>query len=214
MKTIKTTLLTEGSSDRALLNIIRWCIREARVPVELATAHADLRNLLCPPSTLRDKIRIGLKQYPCDILFVHSDADNVPRKDKVEKIRKTIEELRDEHVAVPEFVCLIPVRELEAWLLFDERLIRKAASNSSDRRPLNLPKLSSIERLADPKARLHELIREASGKTGRRLKQLNISQAVQRIAELADDFSPLRKLRAFQEFESELSDSIRRLDLQ
>ena len=96
MKTIKTTLLTEGSSDRALLNIIRWCIRETGVPINLASEYADLRILLNPPSKLRDKIRIGLKQYPCDILFVHSDADNLTRADKVELIRKSIEDLRDE----------------------------------------------------------------------------------------------------------------------
>ena len=60
------------------------------------------------------------------------------------------------------------------------------------------------------KEMLHALIKQASGKTGRRLKQLNISQVVQLIAERSNDFSPLRGLRAFHEFELELGDLIRR----
>ena len=62
-------------------------------PILLETQHADLRYLPTPPVTLRDKIRVGLGLYPCDILFVHIDADNNTRAEKVDTISKAIEEL-------------------------------------------------------------------------------------------------------------------------
>ena len=210
MNRVRATLVTEGSSDRALLHIIRWCILQLEPSISIKAQHADLRNLRNPPKALRDKIRVGLGQYPCDALFIYIDSDNKTRGERVDTIRGAIEELRNKKMLVPGYVCVIPVRALESWLLFDEESIRYASGNPSGRQTLALPKLSTIEDIATPKEMLHALIKQASGKTGRRLKQLNISQVVQLIAERSNDFSPLRGLRAFHEFELELGDLIRR----
>ena len=100
-----------------------------------------------------------------------------------------------------QLISIVPVRMTEAWLLFDEQAIRKAASNPSGRDPLKLPSLLAVDSIPDPKQQLKELLRQASGLSGRRLQKFNESKAIQLIADCIPDFSPLRKLAAFVNFE-------------
>jgi hypothetical protein len=93
---------------------------------------------------------------------------------------------------------------IEAWLLFDETAIRRAAGNPNGTMPLGLPRLAKTEQIPDPKAILFKAIREASGLSGRRLKKLKVSVCRTRLAELICDFSPLRQLPAFARLESDL----------
>jgi hypothetical protein len=93
----------------------------------------------------------------------------------------------------------------EARLLFDETAIRLAAGNPNGKNLLNIPDLSTIEQIPDPKELLFDLLREASGLTGRRLKRFNMAESRIRITELISDFSPLRQLSAFQGLEKDIS---------
>jgi hypothetical protein len=92
----------------------------------------------------------------------------------------------------------------EAWLLFDEAALRHAAGNPNGRNPLNLPELSDIEQIPNPKEILFKVLREASGLTARRLKKFNLPGARIRITELISDFSPLLALPAFQALERKI----------
>ncbi|WP_446349610.1 hypothetical protein [Coleofasciculus chthonoplastes] len=109
-------------------------------------------------------------------------------------------------------ICVVPVRMTEAWLLFDEAAIRKAAENPRIQQPLNLPNLSKCEELPDPKQYLCQLLRQASGFTGRRLKKFRARERekIQRIAELIDDFSALRSLSAFKILEADIKQMLKR----
>jgi hypothetical protein len=93
----------------------------------------------------------------------------------------------------------------EAWLLFDERAVRFASGNPYGHAPLELP-VKSPEKVADPKAMLHDALRAASGLKGRRLRSLNVSQTVYRVAEYIDDFSPLQTVPAFAELCRRIAD--------
>ena len=90
----------------------------------------------------------------------------------------------------------------EAWLLFSESAIRTASGNPAGTNTLALPPLTHVERTPNPKQILHNALREASGLQGRRLRQLSVN--VYRVAELIDDFSPLRGLSAFRDLEADL----------
>lgn len=94
----------------------------------------------------------------------------------------------------------------EVWLLFNEAVIRTAAENPRGRQPIQLPDIAKLEQLPDPKSDLCQILRRASGFTGRRLKkfQAREREKIQRVAELIDDFSPLRTLSAFQLLEDEI----------
>ncbi|MEH1908406.1 hypothetical protein [Nostoc sp.] len=93
--------------------------------------------------------------------------------------------------------------------IFDEAALRKAAGNPRACQPLQLPDIRRLEQLPDPKDILYELLCKASGLTGRRLKQFSVNERVHRLAELIDDFSPLRALSAFQLLETEIQQVIK-----
>jgi hypothetical protein len=101
-------------------------------------------------------------------------------------------------------VCVVPVRMLEAWLLFDEHAIRLAAGNPNGRLSLTLPPPPRMETLPDPKQVLQNAFLTASGLSGRRRKHFATAQAVRRLGDVITDFSPLRLLSAFDRLEREI----------
>ncbi|NJO06769.1 MAG: DUF4276 family protein [Chloroflexaceae bacterium] len=148
----------------------------------------------------------SLELYPCDILFVHRDAEREPYQTRKDQIQQALCGMD----SAPPVVCVIPVRMTEAWLLFDEQAIRTASGNPNGRCVLQLPQLCRIETLPNPKKDLNNLLRTASELSNRRLQKQNIPQQVQRVAEFIDDFSPLRTLTAFQALEEDIAETVAR----
>jgi hypothetical protein len=200
-RTLRVTLLGDGSSDRCLLQVLRWLLRQLLRPVVIDAVFADLRPFRDPHRTLVDRIKLTSTCYPADILFVHRDAEGEPRHSRLLEIRRAIDE---SGLTIP-WVSVIPVRMTEAWLLTDERAIRSAADNPSGSFDLNLPSLDELEGLKDPKEILQKALKNACEKKGRRLAQFrrDLPLRVQRVAELIEDFSPLRALGAFRALETE-----------
>jgi len=200
---MRFSLLSDGSSDQALLPILEWSLREVGVTSDLQRKWAELRHLLPPPKGLVDRIRKAVELYPCDLLFVHRDAEAQRPETRRNEIGQAIEELRQSAQVVPH-VCVVPVRMQEAWLLISENAIRVAAGNPDGRTPLPLPRVRDLENLPDPKKTLFELIQTGSELTGRRRRKLSLPSARLRIPELIDDFSALRGLSANRAMEEEL----------
>jgi len=155
------------------------------------------------PVGLAERIRWAIDLYPCDLLFVHRDADREPREKREREIALAMGQIPSE-VVVPRWICVVPVRMLEAWLLFDEQALRGAASNPRGRVDVSLPPISTLESMPDPKSKLRTTLRNASELSARRREKLPISP--ERVAELTDDFSRLRALSAFRAFEAKLGD--------
>ncbi|HXM23713.1 MAG TPA: hypothetical protein VN948_20820 [Terriglobales bacterium] len=207
--TLRYTLLSDGSSDRVLMPIISWLLQAHGVGFELRGVWADLRSLRQPPTTLSGKVLRALEFYPCELLFVHRDAEGATSAQRRREIGQALNEIgHGEEVPV---VSVIPVRMQEAWLLLDESAIRKAAGNPRGRVLLNLPAPNRIEDVPGPKEMLYRALRMASEQTGRRLRKLHVSYLRYRVVELIEDFSPLRTLPAFVEFENELAAIVQRL---
>lgn len=187
-----------------LLPILTWLLKEYLTDYDVQSAWADLAGLpkLRKKLSFSERIQIAIEYYPCNLLFVHRDAETEPRENRVAEIHKAVKEA-GKSVSLP-IVCVVPVRMTEAWLLFDKTAIRTAADNPNGKRSLQLPKVARIESEPDPKELLYKLLREASELGGKRLKKFKVSDRVHRVAELADDFSPLRELSAFQALEAEL----------
>ena len=205
MNNLRYTLIVDGSSDRALLPIINWLLKSLGVKVAINGEWADFRRLQRPPKTLEAKILKSIELYEhFDILFIHRDAENQPRQNRVSEIRDA-ESLIKNIVNFP-IVCVIPIKMTEAWLLFDEMTIRKAAGNPKGKQELNLPKVTEIEKISDAKTKLKEILSNASSNRSRRRQDDNIP--IFRLAEMIDDFEPLRELTAFQELEKELKNTL------
>jgi hypothetical protein len=141
--------------------------------------------------------------YNPDLLFIHRDAENQSFKKRKKEIADALAGLTN-----PPSVCVVPVRMSEAWLLFDERAIRRAAGNPNGRMPLLLPNIRTVESLPDPKEVLFSLIREASGLSETRQKKLRARKLAHLVSRSIGDFGSLRTLSAFQALEMELSSVI------
>ena len=166
-KVLRLTLVGDGPSDRCLLVIIRRLVGKLVSDITIESYWADLRHLDPPPSGLANRMKAALENYPCDLLFVHRDAEAQPWEYRVAEIKKAAASLTVEHRWVP----VVPIKMTEAWLLLDEAAIRMAADCPTGTTPLALPKAQAIETRADPKAVIREALSKASGKKGRRMRR-------------------------------------------
>ena len=79
--TLKYTLRADGPTDAMLMPILRWTLERALPGVELQGFFADPRTFpRGTKSRLAPTIRVAIDLYPCDLLFVHRDAEGgIPR---------------------------------------------------------------------------------------------------------------------------------------
>ena len=186
------SIVADGGTDRLLVPVIQWAIHRLDPHVELLEP------------TFRK--RVGsvvdfLSDYKTGdmLIFVHRDAENASIEDRLREF---------EDISRPRLVAVIPVRMSEAWILFDSTAIAKAASSPS--RSVDVPKITELESIADPKGLLDRLLLEAAGRpTGRRRKMFTRSIAERRIgvATYISDFTPLENLTAFRRFQQSLERS-------
>jgi hypothetical protein len=155
----------EGSTDEGLVPHLEDLCIEAGAD-EVSGIAPDFSRL--PRKVGKDvasKVAAALVLEPAaNLLFVHRDADSRDPEPRHKEINNAVSELR---VDVP-YVAVVPVQELEAWLLLDEQELRRVAENPSGRVPLNLPTASNVENLANPKESLKEILILASETVGRR----------------------------------------------
>ena len=206
MVNIRYTLLTDGSSDRALIPHLTWLLKENGISMPIYAEWAELRHLPNVPQGLVEKITKSLELYPCDIIFIHRDAEREPTENRKAEILAALSEVNG--VEVPLSICVIPVRMLESWLLSDAQAIRRASGNPHGKVNLSLPRLNQIENIPNPKELLCNILRTASESSGRRLRKLNLSQCISQISNYIEDFSVLRDLTAFQNLENEIKEMI------
>ena len=82
---INYTLLSDGSSDRALIPILSWLLRDLGVASAITANWADLRGIPRPPKKLPERIRSDIELFPCQLLFIHRDAERAqPDSSKIE----------------------------------------------------------------------------------------------------------------------------------
>ncbi len=204
---LRFTLVSDGRSDQALVRVLRWALIENGVNRAIAGSWADLGRLRTPPRRLQEKIGAALHFYPCELLFIHRDAERRSLGERQAEIHRVLRRVCTTGGQVPPALCVVPVRMTEAWFLFDEAALRQAAGNPNGRAPLALPRTNRIESIANPKDLLHTLIIAASGLEGRRRSRLRPEAAVHRLADLIVDYRPLRDLPAF----AALDDEVRRV---
>ena len=199
---LTSTLVTDGTSDRALVPIIEHVL--SRLP-EVAAVRSVVRFAGAQGGDLRERISNAMRFFPCDILFVHRDAEGAANENRIAEIAN----------AAPTASCstvpVVPVRMTEAWLLIDAGAIRRAADNPNGSVAISLPRPQDLEAVADPKDVLFGLLVAASEKVGRRLKQFrrDLPARRTRVASLIRDFSPLHQLPAFQRFQADTISAVK-----
>jgi hypothetical protein len=126
------------------------------------------------------------------------DADGIDPSERRESVLNAIE--TSGAIAKP----VIPIQEMEAWLLISEKAIRRASGNPNGKVAMHLPRLKDLEATATPKQLLIECIRQASELRGRRLKKLQERKLIRRIPDYIDDWSSLLALSAVKTLQNDL----------
>lgn len=193
-----------------LLPILQWVLGQlsSLQDCRLMPQFAEPGSLRVESAGLAGKVTAAVTQYPCDFLFVHRDAEGEDREKRIQEIHEAMSAY-----AHQSFVCLVPVRMSEAWLLIDADAIRRAADNLSSRANIELPKLRELEKLPDPKQLLRKLLIDASEFRGRRKDQFSrdLAWRCQRVAEFIEDFSSLSTLASFAAFHQETLQAVEKL---
>ena len=203
-ESVRYTLLGDGSSDRALVPVLDWLFRE-HLPNHAVLEQgqvAELGRLRDPPplGDLKERIRTAIEFYPCDVLFVHRDAE---QRDGYSARRSEAERAaEDAGVRIP-CIPVVPVRMTEAWLLIDEAALRRAAGRPEATSPLTWPRPASIEQI-HAKEVLFGLLQAAAGQTGRRRRRISPETRRARLARLIEDYAPLRRFESFQDLERDV----------
>lgn len=190
---LKLALVCDGTSDLCLTNLITWLMDE-HFP-ELSFRVVPAQEVIPARDVLSRRLVRTVQLYEPTIIFCHRDAEG-------EALARRVQEVDEAAtlIGVPT-IPLIPIRMLEAWLLFDERAIRSAADNRNGTARLNLPGLGQVEGRADPKEILYTALKDACGLSARRRRGFSEHRARSMVMSHIDDFSPLRGLTAFQRFE-------------
>lgn len=165
--TIRFLLVCEGSSDAALIpHIGRLLIQNGQDDPQ---GSYWARN-----GPLSNKIQEGLQHSgDCDLLLVHRDADASQETSSAGPKKRRGEiagAVRDSGYTGP-YVCIVPVRMTESWLLLDESAMLWVAGNSGSNIQLDLPSPAQVEEESDPKGCLERALILANGGTGRRLRK-------------------------------------------
>ena len=203
-------LISDGSSDKALLKVIDFCLRNHLGEVILRGERAETNRLTPRPKSLAEKIELCIDYYEPDVVFVHRDAEREPLLNRQNEISNALEELEKNHFD-GKIICVIPVKMMEAWLLTNESAIRYAAGNPNGKIKLEIPEVKRIESIVNPKQKLRDLISEASELKGRRLKKLKekLNHAVHLVAEYTEDFTKLESLTSYKHFEKQVIEHLK-----
>jgi len=160
--------------------------------------------------SVSEKIKAALSEAPdANLLFIHRDADGPDPTPRYEEIDQAIKLLS---VSIP-YVAVVPIQETEAWLLLNEEAILTLVSDSKRRMRLNLPPPKQVERIANPKERLKEVLTKASGLKGRRLRSFNkkFPEHRRQLLEGLDCDGPVSKVPAFKRLVEDISTAIETL---
>ena len=162
---IHFVLIAEGTSDDGLIPHLESLCIEAGAD-EVTGIAPDLNRLSDSVGhALENKVGKILDLEPqANLLFLHRDADSRDAQPRHDEILQAMESSASEKDYVP----VVPVQETEAWLLLDEKAIRKVAGRPSGRNHLCLPRPANVENVANPKERLKNALLAAAELTGRR----------------------------------------------
>jgi hypothetical protein len=173
----------------------------------------DPRILRINGRTVEDRLRYLLAQdVDPELVFIHRDAENQGRDVRVDEIRAGATAAG---VTAERVVPVVPVRMTEAWLLLDEIAIRRAAGRPTSTNNLNMPAIGEVERMANPKERLAELLLAAGAPAGhRRRSQFERDFGAHRrlLLERLDLDGPINRLTAWRNLREDVAAALGRLD--
>lgn len=213
-------LFTEGTSDMFFLQSIVQRTLESvafecsgQIDIEVFPLKIAEKGLNFEEQVLNISQK-GTEELGIQLLCVHSDADDITTKNtyltKINPAKIELEKQNpDEYCTV--FVALIPVQEMEAWMLADKELFKKEIGTDKNDAVLGID--NKPETIANPKEVIENAIRIArEGLTKKRRYDLNISHLYLPIGQSVD-LIKLETLPSYLDFKENIRAAFRKLNL-
>lgn len=199
---IEFAYICEGTSDEALLSHLEHLCVEAGFDEASGVIPPFDRLPKSIGKTIDARVLALKSLFPTiNVVFVHRDSDSNDPTTRYNEIRNGVE-----RVGGFRWIGVVPVRELEAWLLVDEEGIRYVAENPNGKNQIGLPKASLVESIANPKEELWSAIERASQLSGRRLEKLKgtLSKRRRMLVERISHSSEVREIPSWKQLYSDI----------
>lgn len=197
MADLRFALIREGTSDDGLIPHIRELLIRAGAQSVVGAARQY-------KGSTRERLRqvLGEPSTP-ELIFVHRDADAADGAHRHQEIADAAQELG----CGGQVVGVVPVQELEAWLLTEESAIRSVVGRPSARSSIGLPSIGRLEATSSPKELLKAACLAASEKSGARRKKEQGQFSVRRgaLLERLDIDGAVANLPSWQRFVDDLN---------
>jgi hypothetical protein len=201
MTIVTTGLIADGTSDRALIPLLKLLLKE-----HLLLPFEEPQLIKGEQNDLASKVRYALDKFSLDILFIHRDTENESWEDREAEIRRAVPPDTPEAV-----VFVIPMKMTEAWLLTDAAAIRQAVGNPNSKVDLGLPTIKKIESCSAKEVLFNALI-NAKEHGAQRRRTFKPDQYRHRVAELTSNLQSLRQIKSFKRLEDNLIPCLTKLN--
>jgi hypothetical protein len=210
MRVLVLGLYTEGPTDeRFLPPLIRRTAEGVLAKYDGGDAWDDTLILPIRPTAKQQRqngaqklLSAATNACGCHMLIVHADADGpTPDRARAERFDPGLELVKQAGESVcQDLLPIIPVQEIEAWLLADKEILLKKLGANKDATVPNIPSLQRLEAMANPKEHLDRVIEAVNGLKGR----ITCSDLYEPLGEMVR----LEKLEALPSYKAFLNDFI------
>ncbi len=152
--------------------------------------------------------------YGCHALIVHSDADDKTsvraHKERIQPGFDLVLKFKSSEEVCEHLIPLIPVQMTEAWMLADGEALLDVIGANRGPQDLRLPKASEVERDANPKRTLNEIVRNVnlnrcSSKRSSYRRKIDIDSRYEHLAG-SIDLSKLAFVPSYKAFRDDLTE--------
>ncbi len=219
---ISIGLLTEGVTDQRFLKSIvertfkeisHECSQQITIgefkEINTSSGLSFVEKVLEAAKTVKRELGFGMT-----VLCVQADADKKSAKDtyknKINPAKKALAE-KEETEYCKILVAIVPVQEIEAWMLADKELLKSEIRSKKTNAQLGIAR--PPEKVANPKEIIENAIRIVEKERKRRgHKPLKIAALYQPIGNEID-LKQLDKLPSYQDFKENAREAFRSLNL-
>lgn len=213
-------LFTEGSSDvlflesiveRTLQSVAFEC--QGEIDIEVKTIQIN-KSGLSFVNQVFEASKKGFSDFGITILCVHADADDSTLdetyKNKINPVTNILL-LQDENKYCKILAAVVPIQEIESWMLSDKELFKAEINTKKSDLELGIHRLP--ETIANPKEVVENAIRIARETVvKRRRNNLTISDLYLPLG-ISIDLEKLEQLPSFQDFKKNIRIAFRSLNL-
>jgi hypothetical protein len=189
MRALSLALYCEGNSDKSFLPGIIEKTTD-HIILTYATQYRVVSSVeiikVAKQKHGQDILEAAKKAYGRDVLIVHKDADRCTYDERKEQSFDPgkVSVLNETKDVCKNLIPIIPVREVEAWMIADPQILLELLEIKERIQNLTLPKKAVlVESVSDPKAILNTVIRKAEHEQRRKFGSDDIKDLFQQLGE-------------------------------